>query len=146
MGQLKSYVDDGYSSESSSSNPVVIGSIPSNVAYVVTDCDAQDDATSPSVTYGIIEDGCLDVLTAAAEESSYLRGSSSSNVDFSFNGFTFESTADTLYVKCSIEMCALNSDGTFVDSNCGFAYGGDDCADSTSTMGMVRAALVDVSD
>jgi hypothetical protein len=43
-------------------------------------------------------------------------------------------------------MCALNTDGTFVDSTCGFAYGGDDCADSTSTMGMVKAALVDVSD
>jgi len=155
--ELKSYIDSAYSSESSSSNPVVIGSpvynrisvtgsIPSNVAYVVTDCDAQDAATSPTVVYGIIEDGCLDTLTAAAEESSYLRGSSSSTVDFSFNGFTFESSSDTLYLQCTIEMCALNTDGTFVDSTCGFAYGDDDCADATSTMGLTKATAVDVTD
>merc|ERR1711868_242421 len=128
--ELKSYIDSGYSSESSSSNPVVIGSpvynrisvtgsIPSNVAYVVTDCDAQSPST----------------------ESSSLR---SSTVDFSFNGFTFESSSDTLYLKCTIEMCALNLDGTFVDSSCGFAYGGDDCVDTSSTMGMTKATVVNV--
>jgi len=153
--ELKSYIDSGYSSESSSSNPVVIGSpvynrisvtgsIPSNVAYVVTDCDAQDAAVTPSVTYGIIEDGCLDVLTGAAEESANLRGAAASTVDFSFNGFTFESSSDTLYLKCTIEMCALNLDGTFVDSSCGFAYGGDDCVDTSSTMGMTKATVVNV--
>merc|ERR1712227_922784 len=79
-------------------------------------------------------------------DSGYSSESSSSNpVDISFNGFTFESSSDTLYLKCTIEMCALNLDGTFVDSSCGFAYGGDDCADTSSTMGMTKLTKISFS-
>merc|ERR1739848_130174 len=148
---LESFTDSGYTDATSESNPVVIGStvynrvtadsLPSNVNFVVTDCVAQDAETSPTKTYPLIADGCLDILTATSEADD-LEGDDSTTVDFTFNGFTFENAEDTLYLKCTIELCALNSDGSLVDSSCGFAYGGDDCVDADSTMGYNMASSI----
>lgn len=148
---LASFTDAAYSDATSESNPVVIGStvynrvtaasLPTNVNFVVTDCVAQDAETSPAKTYSLIADGCLDDLTGTAEAED-LEGDESTTVDFTFNGFTFENAEDTLYLKCTIELCATDSNGDFVDSSCGFAYGGDDCADSDSTMGYTKASSI----
>ena len=91
----------------------------------------------------IIQDGCLDDLVAATATS--LTGDVSTNVDFSFNGFTFASTSDLLYLECTIELCAIDSSGDFIDATCGYQYGGDACAaiSAAKSMGMSAApALV----
>jgi hypothetical protein len=126
---LMSYSDDDFRQVTSESavtigEPVynrvsVVGRIPSNVDFVVKSCTAMDDATLRTRTYDIIRDGCLSDLVEARELRDNLRGHSTSSVDFAFNGFTFESTSDTLYVECAIVLCALDTNNDFVNPTCG---------------------------
>jgi hypothetical protein len=128
---LLSYSESTFTDVVSVSSPVIIGqpvynrvsvsgSLPTNVDYVVKECIAQDDVSNPTASYSILADGCLDNLVETAELSSNLRGDSISPVDFSFNGFTFESTSDTLYLECTVVLCAIDTNGDFVDPTCGF--------------------------
>merc|ERR1712048_1289881 len=97
---LKSYTDAGFTSLSTTSNAVTIGkpvynrvevtSLPSNVDFYVTDCTAADTAAADGTTYKVIQDGCLDKLLDVKDITDKLVGDSSTKqVDFSFNGFTF---------------------------------------------------------
>jgi len=137
---LKSYVNEGRSTQASATSGITIGNVvynrvevngtlPSNVEYVVTDCKAHpivEDEVNHDIGYDIIKDGCMDILLNA--ESDELKGNNTNDVDFDFNGFTFSSSMSTLYLECTIILCALNTDGSFKDSECGYQYGGDDCA------------------
>lgn len=145
--RLQSFVDSDFSVISSADTPLVVGqsvfnrvsvsgSIPSNINFVVTDCWAQDDNTQPTLFYNIIRDGCLDRLLQTSELNDDLVGDGVDPVDFKFNGFTFAATADTIYLKCSVSLCAT-SGGELVEPGCGLTYGGDSCAaySADSTMG-----------
>merc|ERR1712176_1359959 len=145
--QLQSFTDSAFTVLSSAANPVVVGesvfnrvsisgSMPSNINFVVTDCVAQDDDTAPTVSYNIILDGCLAQLVKTTELSSDLVGNSANTVDFKFNGFTFAAGSDSIYLKCSISLCAI-VEGELVESGCGFNHGGDSCAalSASSSMG-----------
>jgi len=148
---LASYNDDSYTTLTSATSVVigdpiynrvsVTGVLPSNIEWVLTGCTAMDAATNHAFAYKIIDDGCLDNLVAAKEETANLRGTGTSPVNFSFNGFTFADNSDTLYLSCSIELCAV-ANGAFVDSSCGITYGGDNCVTLTdsNTMGYTAAA------
>ena len=59
-------------------------------------------------------------MATAHDGTNKLRGNADNDVDFIFNGFTFESTSDTLYVECTIALCALDEDGEFQNAGCGF--------------------------
>jgi hypothetical protein len=128
---LDSYSDAAFTEPVSSENNVIIGqpvynrvsvsgAIPSNVDFVVKACTAMDAPLEADATYDILKNGCLDNLIATTELSDNLRGSSVSDVDFSFNGFTFESNSDTLYVECKIVLCAVDEFGDFINPDCGF--------------------------
>lgn len=156
---LTSYTDALFSSTSAADNPIIIGepvynrievtgSIPSNVDFVVKDCVAMNAEVDATAEYTILKDGCLDNLVGTAEVSDDLRGDDSNTVEFSFNGFTFESTSDTLYLECSIVLCAIDSSGDFLDAGCGF-----DDTDLTTTcaasgyglgtsLGMTEASII----
>lgn len=155
---LNSYVDAEFETVSSTSNQVIIGNpiynkvtaestFPSNLEFVVTGCAAQsgDDAEAEGfVKYTVLEDGCLDTLINTATTS--LKGDASTDVSFSFHGFTFESTSDTLFLECAIQICATDTDGNFVDETCGYDFGGDDCAtlktELNSSLGFTKATDV----
>jgi len=144
---LQSYTDSGFTSVSTATNTVVIGSpvynrvtatnLPTNVDYFVTDCTAQDAKTDPGAQYEVINDGCLDNLLSTTIISSNLLSGDSSNtqVDFSFNGFTFAGTEDTVYLVCDIVLCATDADGNLVDSECGADKIDGSCNDASSTLG-----------
>lgn len=146
---LTSYTDSLFQSVSTTSNAVTIGkpvynrvtvsSLPTNIDYYVTDCTAGDAATNPTKTYKVIQDGCMDNLLAASAITDDLLGDSATDVDFSFNGFTFASTSDTVYLSCDIVLCALDSNGDKVDSTCGYANIDGSCTDATSTLGYTAA-------
>lgn len=142
---LTSYTDSSYSDVSTTSNAVVIGkpvynrvtatNLPTNVKFFVTDCTAQDARTSPTAEYDVIKDGCLDNLLDTT--ASTLGGDSSSvDVDFSFNGFTFASTSDIVYLTCDIVLCAIDtSDNSLIDASCGADKIDGACTDASSTLG-----------
>lgn len=146
---LTSYTDVGFSTVSSAVNAVVIGkpvynrvlvtNLPSNVDFVVTDCTAQDAKTNPTSTYKVIQDGCLDTLLGVAAISTNLEGDASGSVDFRFNGFTFDSTSDTVYLTCDIALCARDASGALLDANCGVSYIDGACTDTDSTLGYTKA-------
>ena len=81
----------------------------------------------------------MDNLLAASAITDDLLGDSATDVDFSFNGFTFASTSDTVYLSCDIVLCALDSNGDKVDSTCGYANIDGSCTDATSTLGYTAA-------
>lgn len=145
---LKSYTDAGFTSLSTTSNAVTIGkpvynrvevtSLPSNVDFYVTDCTAADTAAADGTTYKVIQDGCLDKLLDVKDITDKLVGDSSTKqVDFSFNGFTFSDTSDTVYLSCKINLCATNDSGDKIEAGCGYEYiaPGGTCTDATSTLG-----------
>jgi len=128
---LASYSDSAMENAVSSDNSVIIGqpvynrvsvsgAIPTNVDFVVKACEAMDAPVDPAATYDIMKHGCLDNLIHTTELSGNLRGDLMTPVDFSFNGFTFESNSDTLYVECKIVLCAIDENGDFLNPVCGF--------------------------
>lgn len=142
---LASYTDAGFTTLSSSTNAVTIGksvynrvsvsSLPSNVDFYVTDCTAQDAASSATATYMIVKDGCMDNLLAANAITDDLVGDASTNVDFSFNGFTFASTSDIVYLSCDITLCAVDANGDKIESDCGPDLIDGSCTDTSKTLG-----------
>jgi len=144
---LQSFTDSGFTTESSTTNTVVIGkpvynrvtasNLPTNIDYFVTDCTAQDAKTSPTAEYEVINDGCLDNLLSTTIVSANLLGGDATNtqVDFSFNGFTFAGTEDTVYLVCDIILCATDSNGDLVDATCGADKLDGSCNDPDSTLG-----------
>jgi hypothetical protein len=145
---LASYSDDAFSLAVSSDNNVIIGqpvynrvsvsgAIPTNVDFVVKSCEAMDAPVDAVATYDILKHGCLDKLINTAELSGNLRGDLMTPVDFSFNGFTFESNSDTLYVECKIILCATDEDGVFLNADCGFDS--DNTAPTTSCENFEKA-------
>jgi len=131
--RLASYSDEDFLNVINATNSVIIGepvynqvsvvgSIPSNVDFVVKSCTAMDLAEEATATYDIMKHGCLDNLVATTELSGSLIGDSSTPVNFRFNGFTFESNSDTLYVECNIVLCAVDDSGAFLNPDCGFSF------------------------
>jgi hypothetical protein len=148
---LKSYTDSDFQTESDdSTNTVVIGepvynrvevsgSIPTNVDYVVKQCVAMNAASMQDAdkTYDIFKNGCLDNLVDTTQLTTNLRGDHETSVDFKFNGFTFESSSDTLFLECEIVLCALDASGMFQEATCGFDD--SDLATSCDTAGQGKA-------
>jgi len=156
---LTSYTNDARTQVTDGDNGITIGNkvfnrvdvngtLPSNVDYVVTDCTAMgmlDGVVNRTLSYQIIRDGCMDNLLEATSTNMRGRGAQDEDVDFEFNGFTFSSTMSTLYLECTIVLCAIDTNGDFQDSTCGYQYGNDDCAsfDATKTLDYTKApALV----
>lgn len=79
-------------------------------------------------------------------QTSSLHGDTSTPVEFYFNGFTFESSSDILYLECSIQICATNEDGTFLKEDCGYDSGTDSCAtikeENKSSLGYKTAPVL----
>lgn len=156
---IKSYIDSGFKTESSATNQIIIGkpvynkvsvaTLPTNVDFVVTGCTAQDAKTTPTKTYNVIKDGCLDKLlgtnVVTVGTSNNWVGDASDPVYFQFNGFTFEGASDTVYLKCNIELCATDG-GKFMKTGCGYEFktdaSGTDCNKGTSTLGWNKAAAL----
>jgi len=142
---LTSYIDSGFSTVSSTTSAVTIGkpvynrisvsSLPTNVDYYVKDCTAYDAKAQDGASYKIIQDGCLDTLLNANDITDKLKGDASTNVDFSFNGFTFSSNEDIVYLSCNIILCALDGSDALVDADCGYDLIDGSCTDSDSTLG-----------
>jgi hypothetical protein len=127
---ISAYTDDSFSEGVSSSNPATVGSpvyvdltvhgsMSSAINIVAHSCRMQDAASSPTASHSVISDGCKDSITSMTEISGNMRGGSGDNIRFSFTTFTFPGAAST-YLECSISVCALNSDGTRVNSYCGW--------------------------
>jgi len=139
---LGSFVDSAFATAVDSSNMVTIGepvynklevsgSLPSNVDFFITECTAYVDNTydASGTKYTIIDDGCMSNLVSA---SGTIGGDNTNAAEFQFNGFTFDSGDDQLYVRCAIDICAVNANGDVIDSTCG--YSASSCgADTAAT-------------
>ena len=79
-----------------------------------------DREIGATLFYDVLKNGCLDILVGTTELSGNLRGDDGADVAFSFNAFTFSSSGDPLYLRCNIALCALDSNGDFIKSNCGW--------------------------
>ena len=75
----------------------------------------------------MIRDGCLDNLLETTQISDSLEGNAAESVSFQFNGFTF-GDGSSVFLQCSIALCALDSYGDYVQPGCGVIFGGDSCA------------------
>lgn len=86
----------------------------------------------------------MDNLVQTTETIGGLIGDQTDSVDFTFNGFTFTSTSEKLYLECSIVVCAVDDSNVFKDSQCGFNYGGDSCDayNNDNTMGYTLAKSI----
>lgn len=88
--------------------------LPSNVEFQLIDCTAvsefDTDGITPAasaLTYNILEEGsCVSDLL----DAQFGTGRSATEVDLTFNSFTFEAADDELALKCNVKLCLTTDD------------------------------------
>merc|ERR1712176_1522584 len=123
--KLASYSDPYGTIPINATNPVTIGqpvynqltvsdTFSQRLVYSINTCIAYSDETFDleKPHYTIIKDGCFSKLIAldGIQYRELLVGNHATPAGFGFNGFTFDSTDDKLFLKCNIDICAILQD------------------------------------